>query len=319
MATEVAIEIDGPLIVVQAKSEAGTFGYLGLSTVARVEGVRHGRVLYKVNGERFAVREPVSIADPTTSWDDKKEGLAVRYHDAVLRVQRALPGHDVRLITVRAFAERPDFTEQRDHLDFAVMRTPEPAQLNIDMAWAIPRGLSAGVDSASFGENPGSTIIIDIGASQTWVVRFKDDDEGSIDPSATRAIPLGWLDVAKQIDALLSAAHGFNGIRAGAVVNLLAEGVYRLRGDQLRADQLLGVATRSLAKEIKSALAEVGGDDAVVIVGLGALHVAAHLDQGLDGPRVRVPVAPAFSNVRGALGLVEPLTRNAQQSGNAAG
>ena len=318
MATEIAIEIDGPLVVVQAKGDGGVFAHLGLSSATRVEGLRHGRVLYRLDGERFAVGEPGSFVPSKASCNDTKEGMAVRLHDAMLRVQRSLPGRDVRLITVRAFAEKPDFAEQRDHLDSVVMRIPEPADLVVEKAWAIPRGLSAGVDSASFSESPGSATIVDIGASQTWIIRFRDDDEGTVDPSATRAIPMGWLDVAKRVEATLTSRHGIQSIQPGAVVSLMSEGAYRLRGDRVRADQILGEATEVLAREIQSVLTEVGGDDAIVVVGLSALHLAAHLDNNLGGRQVRVPDAPAFANVRGALGLVAPLTRNAQQTGNAA-
>ena len=308
MVTSIAIDVDGPLITVQATAPGGTLNFFALSTAYRIEGAQPGRVLYDVVGKRFAVREAETFVP--TRWDMTPEGKKVRVFDALLRVQRALPGSNVAISVATDFgAHLAGEMGEGDAADVgepAIIRLPQPAHLSIASACSAPRSLMAGIDWMTDDDGfprqdrvAPSMLLVDVGPKQTAIVRIIGGD--AIDEMASHVLPIGWLGVAEVVEARLVEAYGVSAIRPGVLAHGIYAGEFRVRGERARCDDLLVGSAKQLTDQIESAITDMEGIDPVVVVGLPALHLAAALEGRLHGRPVWVPDAPAFANVRGLL------------------
>ena len=309
MVVSIAIDVDGPLVfaIGHGLTPEDVHGQMVLSSALRAEGPLPGRVVYGTEGERFTVRETDRFSQ--SSWDGTVAGHRVRVFDAVLRLQRQLVFRDIRVSLSTDFIPHlsGEAIEPADLWAQAVVRTPTPANVNVTGSLTLPRTLAAFVDwindDAGIKQQDRAsiprTVLIDIGAQDTTIARFIGGDD--VDQSfVPLSLGQGWIEVAERLSAGLQHEHGVGTVGASTLVQILASGTYRVRGQNVRADTVIAQAAGPLVESIAASLETIGPADAAVVVGLPALHAAAMLEQVAPCP-VLTPDEPAFANARGLL------------------
>lgn len=309
---EVAIDIDGPLVTCRAVSGGLSHEFVALTTAFPISGsLPAGRVTYAVGANHFGVRELENFRTPPAP--DDAIVMRVRVQDAVLRVLQNVPGDEINVTLgsnfQQAFAqEGEDLAEKVREL--SVARLPTPAPIQIERIRSLPRTVAAFLDWNWIHDETGrcqrtdrpnsmAALYVDIGPLQTTIARLSCDDE-SVDPSATRVLSRGWVDLAHSVEQALRVSHGMGTVRPSVLANILMTGGYRVRGKQQEALDLIDAAATPLLAEIKALVGELGGNDPVIVVGLPALRIATLL-RGVLPREVLTSDAPAFANVRGLL------------------
>lgn len=199
----------------------------------------------------------------------------------------------------------PDTEYQRHWLseqEIAVVREPVPAAVNVVTRNVASRGIAAYFDwtrddlgQARSDRSRMVTAVLDVGSRDTSLLTFNGDQ---LKTEQSTVLSIGYLPLLEGLNARLQRDFGVPSVRTRALLSILMEGRFHVRGEPHDAMPLLADSARQLAGDLLEVMTglSVNAED-VVVVGPAANVIATSLlERSFD---VQVPESPAFANARG--------------------
>jgi hypothetical protein len=304
----IAIDLDGPVLSCIAHGEHSSRSVLEVSSAIELRVPNPpGVTVYETDRRRFVVRAQTSISSEV---EMDVAARRVRQVDAALRIGAAGPQPSVLVASIplqNYFQSEGQASEAVQEMELklaeAVTRHPAPTAMNISRFKLVPRTVGAFMDWAfddqGMPRDAGGVqqlVIVDVGMAATSVVAF-DATTHAIDHGLMETHADGLAQPLAEVARFLSSAHGVEAPPGNALLQAVADGIYRYRGRSFSITGALQPLLSTHAEWVFALISDRAPTAQVVVVGIGAKPVAELLAG--KGLTVRVPGTPEHANARG--------------------